>query len=151
MIEVLVLHERTRSRIGIADRRYTSGEQHRSTEQYRQTHELYSRSADWIAQSFGRNVGHTDLAGDEPQPPNLARRQRVRRTGVRAGVRPCRGAARAYIYDVRTKIAIINPPNSCEYINQETVRQIPLPIPCQPDFGAQNSAAKILGNLTPAG
>jgi hypothetical protein len=28
------------------------------------------------------------------------------------------------------------------------VRQIPLPIPCQPDFGAQNSAAKIFSNLT---
>src|SRR5437762_8893994 len=38
---------------------------------------------------------------------------------------------------------------TCEYIKHDFVRQIPLPIPCQPRFGGQNSAAKILANFTP--
>jgi hypothetical protein len=109
MIEVLVLHERAGSRIGIAD-----PDTHPASHTARQS-SIAKHTSSTPGRPIGsrrvsvENVGHSDLAGDEPQPPNLARRRRVRRTGARAGVRPCRGAACAYIYDACTKIAIINP------------------------------------------
>ena len=74
-----------------------------------------------------------------PQPPNLARRRRVRRTGVRADVRPCRGAARAYIYDVCIKIAIINP---------SIHANISIKRPCA-KFRCQSPASPILAHKIP--